>query len=139
MPVGMTYGLYLWNLTLENGEERISLGSSLNSVIGNLPVVNAVRGAPYTDDGVTPVVSSLVPATAQIGGPDFTLHVHGVGFRSGSQILWNGTPEPTTFVSATELTTGVNMATATVPANIPVAVRSLAGQDSNAMTFALTV
>jgi hypothetical protein len=52
-------------------------------------------------------------------------------------ILWNGSPEATTVVSDTELTTEVNMATAEVAMAIPVAVQTLSGQVSNTLTFDL--
>lgn len=138
MGISAADSLHVWNITLESGETRTALGSSAQAVIGNAPnVVSVTRGAVFTP-GPAPVVSSLVPATAKLGDPNFTLHVHGTDFREGAKILWNGSPEPTTFVSATELTTLVNMATAQVAVDIPVAVRSLAGQDSNIVTFALT-
>jgi hypothetical protein len=72
----------------------------------------------------TPVVTALVPDTAVLGSPSFTLHVHGTGFAPDAVIVWNGTDEPTTVVSATEVTTGVNMATATAAVTVPVAVRN---------------
>jgi hypothetical protein len=84
-----------------------------------------------------PTATSLVPASAVVGDASFTLHVHGTGFTPGSVILWNGTPEPTTFVSATELTTGVDMTTATVAAAIPVAVQVAGVLTTNELTFDL--
>jgi hypothetical protein len=86
---------------------------------------------------VVPTVSALVPSTAALGAPSFTLHVQGAGFLPGAVILWNGSPEPTTFVSASELTTLVNMATAQVAIPIPVAVQ-IAGLVTNSLTFTLT-
>jgi len=86
---------------------------------------------------VAPTATALVPPLATIGDPDFTLHVHGTGFTPGSVILWNGGREPTTFVSATELTTGVNMATAQFPMPIPVAVEVGGVLVTNSLTFDL--
>lgn len=95
----------------------------------------AVGGGP---ESTPPVLTSLVPPSAKIGDPSFTLHVHGSGFRPDSVILWNGSPEPTVMVSPTEVTTTVNMATATTAMAIPVAVRGpLGGQVSNSLTFDL--
>jgi len=134
-------GLYVWTLTLVSGEVRTVIGSSLATLInGSTPVVSAVRGAAFVPASVpTPVVSSLTPATAVIGAANFTLSVKGTGFTPGSKIVFNGFEEPTTFVSATELTTGVNMAVWTAPsAPLPVAVRALDGEMSNAMTFTFT-
>jgi len=61
----------------------------------------------------------------------------GTGFLPSSEIQWNGSPEPTTFVSDTELTTLVDMSTAVVAASIPVAVLN-GGVLSDPMTFDLT-
>ena len=83
------------------------------------------------------VTTSLTPASAQLGDPPFTLHVNGTGFVQTDTILWNGSPEPTTFVSDTELTTGVDMTTAQVAMPIPVSVRTFIGSVSNELTFDL--
>jgi hypothetical protein len=133
-------GLFPFTLTFANGSTRTVLASSLSSAVTGVfasEVVSAVRGAAFAGEVAPPVVTGLVPPSAKLGDPNFTLHVNGTGFKQGATILWNGSPEPTTFVSATELTTGVNMATAQVAMPIPVAVRSLAGLDSNAVDFDL--
>jgi len=134
-------GLYVWTITLLGGEVRTCIGSSLATLInGSLPVISAVRGAAFDPAAVpAPVVTSLTPATAVVGAPNFTLSVKGTGFVPGSRIVFNGFEEPTTYVSATELTTGVNMAVWTAPsAPLPVAVRALDGEMSNAMNFTFT-
>lgn len=83
-----------------------------------------------------PVVTSLTPNSAEIGDPAFTLHVHGTGFKSGDKIIFAGVEEPTVFVSATELTTGVNMPLWVSPDAIPVMVQSAEGiLSSPPMTF----
>jgi len=56
-----------------------------------------------------PTITSLNPATAVIGDPSFDLHVMGTGFSPLSKIIFAGVEEPTTFVSDTELFTGINM------------------------------
>jgi hypothetical protein len=73
---------------------------------------------------VAPTVTSLSPATAVIGDPVFDIHVHGTGFNASSIITFNGLDEPTTFVSETELTTGINMPLWVSPAVVPVAVKN---------------
>jgi hypothetical protein len=82
-----------------------------------------------------PVVTSLTPGSATVGDPDFTLHVMGTGFSVLSKIIFNGSEEPTTFVSDTELTTGVDMSTVSGPSIVPVAVLSGEGVLSNAENF----
>ena len=65
-----------------------------------------------TKGSAGPTLMALVPAAAPLGTPNFTLHVFGAGFVDGDTILWNDSPEPTTFISAHQLATGVNMTTA---------------------------
>jgi hypothetical protein len=50
-----------------------------------------------------PVLTSISPNTAGVGGPTFTLTVNGSGFTPESVVNWNGSPRPTTFSSATKL------------------------------------
>jgi hypothetical protein len=84
-----------------------------------------------------PTVTSLTPNSAEIGDPAFTLHVHGTNFDSTSKIYFNGLEEPTTLVSATEVTTGVNMPLWTAPAVVPVTVVKN-GVASDPMNFEFT-
>jgi len=46
---------------------------------------------------------SLTPASAVIGSPVLTLTANGTGFQATSQVLWNGTPVTTAFISSTAL------------------------------------
>lgn len=89
-----------------------------------------------------PILGALVPETAPIGAPSFTLHVVGTAvspFKAGDVIVFNGFDEPTTFVSATELTTGVNMDVWLNPsAPLPVKVKTSTGAFSNELFFTFT-
>lgn len=67
-------------------------------------------------------VTSLNPSSVAIGAEPFDIHVMGTGFNQSSVILFNGLEEPTTHVSDTELTTGINMPLWTAPAVVPVSV-----------------
>lgn len=87
---------------------------------------------------IPPVVTILNPSTAVLGSASFTLSVKGTGFSLGSVIIWNGSPEPTTYVSTTEITTDVDMSTAEVAMDIPVMVQNADGVLSNVMSFSLT-
>jgi hypothetical protein len=82
-----------------------------------------------------PVVTSLTPNSAEIGDADFVLHVHGTGFKNTDTIVFAGVDEPTTFVSTSELTTGVNMSVWVGPDALPVLVRNAEGVLSAPMTF----
>lgn len=84
-----------------------------------------------------PTITSLTPSSVVLGSPSFDLHVIGTGFTSSSIIVFNGSEEPTTYASATELTTGVDMSTAVTPIVVPVAVLN-DGVMSDSMDFAFT-
>jgi len=84
-----------------------------------------------------PVLTSLNPATAEVGGADVTLHCIGTGFSEFSVIIFNGGPETTTFVSATEVTTTVEPSTASGAVTVPVAVRN-GYSVSNSLDFTFT-
>jgi hypothetical protein len=84
---------------------------------------------------VVPSINSLSPGSATIGDPSFTLHVMGKGFKEGSVIVFAGMLEPTTRVSDTELTTGVDMSVWLGPDSIPVMVQSSDGVLSDPVMF----
>ena len=48
-------------------------------------------------------ISGILPASASLGDPATTITVAGAGFTSLSQVLLNGSPIATTYVTATEL------------------------------------
>ena len=50
----------------------------------------------------------LVPASAQPGGPAFTLTVNGIGFVDGAVVNWNNSPRVTKFVSASQVTAEIS-------------------------------
>lgn len=52
-------------------------------------------------------ISTLSPASADAGGPGFTLTVKGTAFLSSSTVFWNSTALATTYLSATQLTASV--------------------------------
>jgi hypothetical protein len=86
---------------------------------------------------VPPVINTLSPNTIAIGDPDATLHVFGTGFKSDSKIFFNGIEEPTTFVNAGELSTGINMSVWLDPQVATVTVRN-GSVESDPATFTFT-
>jgi hypothetical protein len=87
--------------------------------------------------GAAPEVNELAPDTAVSGGPDVTMIVDGTGFTADSVIVFDGHDEPTTFISDTQVSTGVKPSLFVVPAECPVSVRNGA-QSSNELTFTFT-
>lgn len=80
-------------------------------------------------------VTSLTPSSVVIGAPSFTLHVIGKNFQPDSKIIFAGQEEPTTHVSATELTTGVNMDLWLGADTVPVSVQDANGLSSPPAMF----
>ena len=86
----------------------VAQGGTISLVVTN-PGTNPESSSPQTIAAVgTPSISTLSPAAAAIGGPDFTLTVYGSNIQPNSTISWNGAPLATTFASG--------QLTATVPA-----------------------
>jgi hypothetical protein len=87
------------------------------------------------EEGEAPDLESLDPDEADAGdATDIVMHVHGTGFTEQSVIYFNGLQEPTTFVSETEVTTGVKPSLFVVPAVCPVTVRN-GEHESDALEF----
>lgn len=88
---------------------------------------------------MAPVLNSLAPASAIMHSPDVELHCIGTGFDDTSEIVFNGSVEPTTFHSATDVSTVVSVsgdAHPVTPGTYPVLVRGPAG-DSAPKDFAI--
>ncbi len=77
----------------------------------------------------------LTPATINVGSPAFTLMLTGSVFTSQSTVLWNGSPQPTTFVSATQLTAQIPASEITTTGSDTVSVSDPTYGTSNSLTF----
>ncbi len=82
-----------------------NVGSGAVTVVDNGGAPSAATTLPVNPPTTT--ITSLSPTSATVGGSPFTLTVNGTGFLVGVSVQWNGTPLPTTFVSATQLTASV--------------------------------
>jgi hypothetical protein len=92
----------------------------------------------FTDiASITPTLSSLNPNTAVSGDPDFVLSCTGTNFRSSSVIIFGYEDEPTTFVSDTEVTTGVKPSLF-APVTVPVLIRTPGLPDTDPVDFTFT-
>jgi hypothetical protein len=94
---------------------------------------------PYKLDVITvPVVAKLSPASATVGDAPFTLKVLGSFFKPGYKIRLDGTSLATTYVSSTELTAKVNLASVPTGRGYNFQVISLTpGFNSNVEAFTL--
>jgi hypothetical protein len=92
-----------------------------------------------TPSNPTPTLTSLSPASATAGSPATSLTVTGTQFISISQVLWNGAPLATTYVSSTSLTAEIPAADLSSVAAATVAVKNPApgGGQSGGLPFAI--
>jgi hypothetical protein len=81
--------------------------------------------------GVAPVISTLVPTTTLVGESTLAV-ITGTGFFSDSEVLVDGLPVATTFVSDTEVSF---LPDVSVGGSFPISVRNIDGLTSNVMTF----
>jgi hypothetical protein len=86
-----------------------------------------------------PVLESLTPEVAGVGGLSFTLTVNGRNFVRGSEIEFNGKRRGTTLVSQTRLTTLIPATEIATLGTVPVRVITPepGGGASNELTFAI--
>lgn len=84
----------------------------------------------------TPGVGSLSPSTAVINAAALTVTVTGTDFTSNSEILADGVPAPTTYVSATSLRTTVTPGP--TPRTIVVRVKTNGVVSTTSASFTVT-
>jgi hypothetical protein len=85
-----------------------------------------------------PVVNSLLPSSATMGGLGFTLTANGSNFILGDTVLWNGSSLSTTFVNATQLTATVPASMIASVGTFNIAVQPPSGTTSNVLSFVVT-
>lgn len=96
--------------------------------------------------GTMPAIAALVPDNMNSGGPAFVLTINGTNFNGNAAINWAGAPQPTSFVSASQLTATIPATAIATPGTSAVTVTNpgTAGgiygggtspETSNSMTF----
>ena len=89
----------------------------------NEPTPEPPGPGPDPEPGMEPTLASLTPDTAVLGDPDLTLHCIGTNFTETSVINFADHDEPTTFVSDTEVTTGVKPSLGWGAVSVPVTIK----------------
>ncbi len=74
------------------------------------------------DQNPVPILTSIAPTSATVGGPAFSLTVTGLDFVAGSTVQWNGSGRPTTFVNGTQLSAAIPAADLAAPGTAQVTV-----------------
>ena len=86
-----------------------------------IAVLKVINSAP------TPTISAINPSSVFVNQGAFTLTVNGTNFVNGvSTVRWNGVAQPTTFVSATQLTANISNATNQTISLVPITVANAA-------------
>lgn len=95
-------------------------------------------GEPFPEPPEAPVLSLLLPNTVASGDPDLTLSCRGSNFTDRTVVHFGDYDEPTTLVSATEVTTIVKPSLF-APAPVPVYLHSGGDlQKTQTLTFTFT-
>jgi hypothetical protein len=95
-------------------------------------------GATFTISAPT-VTSVSASSTSYCNPAGFTLTVNGTNFVSGSVVNWNGSPRPTTFVSAMQLTAIISATDTVLLGTAAISVSNLpSAVNSNPMNFSTT-
>lgn len=117
-----TAGPYEFRLFLNNGDRRAATSPTVT--------VSAALN-------VVPTLGLLSPARVSAGTAPLTLSVTGTGFVPGSEVRWNGSPRPTTYVSATQLRAAIPAADLATPttAQVTVVTPEPGGGTSAPLTF----
>jgi hypothetical protein len=89
-------------LTAEVGAAQLASAAAVE-VKTRAPSGLESNAATFVVEPLTPQISGLTPASAIAGSPGLTLVVSGGNFAPDAQILWDGEPLPTQFVSANQL------------------------------------
>ncbi len=72
--------------------------------------------------GAVPIVTDLVPNSANAGDPAFTLTVNGSTFNSDAVVKFNGAKMTTTFVTSNQVTAMIPASAIATPGAMPVTV-----------------
>ena len=112
-------------LTVEVGGAQLNT-AGLVSVKARAPEPGAFESnsAPFVVQAAMPQITSLAPISVTAGSPALTLTINGANFAADAQVLWNGTPLATQFVSSTQLTVQVDAALLANGQIVGIAVRN---------------
>jgi outer membrane protein assembly factor BamB len=118
-PASLGAGTYVDTLTLQGCYDQ-----ACTQQVSNSPQQVSIT---YSVTEPQPQITNLSPASVTAGSPAFTLTVDGANFQSNSQVLWNGSPRTTTYVSGGQLTAQITVAdvAASGTANVQVATSNV--------------
>lgn len=119
-------------LLTQGGTHRIT-------VVNTAPGGGTSNGVTFEVRNVTPTVTAATPASALAGEPDLEVHVTGSNFVYGAVVQFNGAPQPTRFVSSTELVATVLAGELAKPGSFTIAASNPAPGGGTSPTIPFTV
>jgi uncharacterized protein (TIGR03437 family) len=116
------------------------LGTAAVTVFTPAPGGGTSNTVNFTVTNPAPVITTLQPAAAVVGGLAFTLTVSGTGFVSNSMIEWNEAAQATAFVNVTTLTAQIpaTLIASTGTARVRVVTPAPGGGASSVVNFGIT-
>ena len=99
-PTSLGLGTYTDTITMEGCYDSACTQLLQNSPL-TIKVTYIVQADPVT-------LSSISPSAVLAGGAGFTLTLTGSNFSTNSVVIFNSSPQPTTFVSPTQLTANID-------------------------------
>jgi hypothetical protein len=130
--VALWNGIELPTTVVDGGQLTAEVGNAQLNTAGVVAI--KTRGpapgnfesnsAPFIVQAAAPEITSLAPISVTAGGPALTLTINGANFSTDAQVLWNGTPLATQFVSPTRLTVQVGAALLANGQTVGIAVRN---------------
>jgi hypothetical protein len=116
------------SLTAQIAASDLTTAGTDNITIQTLPpgggLSNVVGFTVVAPSNPVPAISQISPTSATQNGPAFPLTVIGTGFVTASQVLWNGSSTPTTYVSSTSLTAQIPASDLTAAGTFSVTVQT---------------
>jgi IPT/TIG domain-containing protein len=127
-------------------QANIPANDLVNGTTAKLTVTNPTPGGgtsaalSFTVNNPVPAITSLSPASANVGSPDLSVTVNGSGFVPSTAITWNGAALKTSFVNASQVTTTFPAANLAIAAEVSVMAQNPApsGGSSSAVKFEIT-
>lgn len=135
--------------TVRESGSRLSVSVNWSDlVVADTHIISVHHGMPAPDSSMSrefivanraPAILGTTPSQATAGRSAFTLILEGSDFMPGAVVVWNGTPRPTTFISAARLTVEVTAEDVAFPDTVMVRVENPAPAiaASNELSFAV--
>ena len=106
-PASLGVGIYTDTITMEGCYDSACANQIQGSPM-TITVTYTVQADPVT-------LTSISPSAVAAGSAGFTLTLTGTNFSKNSIVIFNQSPQPTTFVSPTQLTASIDASMLTTP------------------------